>query len=58
MVSGCGTVGRVAPEIHGSNPSYFTVNCIGKTKIKKKLPEIAHFKAVSDVRQGVLLQSV
>ena len=38
------------PEVHGSNPVIginlyrtFTVNCIEKTKIKKKRPGIAHF---------------
>ena len=38
------------PEVHGSNPVIsknlyrtFTVNCIEKTKIKKKRPGMAHF---------------
>ena len=38
------------PEVHGSNPvigkKYYqalTVNCIEKTKIKKKRPGVAHF---------------
>ena len=37
------------PEVHSSNPvignilnSTFTVNCIEKTKIKKKRPGMAH----------------
>ena len=44
--SGRGSVGRAVasdPEVHGSNPvigkiyiEHFTVNCIEKTKIKKK----------------------
>ena len=39
------------PEVRGSNPVIgknlyrtFTVNCIEKTKIKKKRPGMAHFK--------------
>ena len=39
------------PEVRGSNPvigkiyieHLFTVNCIAKTKIKKKRPGMAHF---------------
>ena len=39
------------PEVRGSNPfigkiyieQLFTVNCVEKTKIKKKMPEMAHF---------------
>ena len=39
------------PEVRGSNPviskiyiEHFTVNCIEKTKIKKKRPELVHLK--------------
>ena len=51
--SGCGSVGRAVasiPEVCGLNPVIskhlywtFTVNCIEKTKIKKKRPRMAHF---------------
>ena len=41
------------PEVRGSNPVIsknlyrtFTVNCIEKTKIKKKRPGIAHFLTI------------
>ena len=42
------------PEVHGSNPVIrknlyrtFTVNCIEKTKIKKKTPKMSLFKITS-----------
>ena len=55
--SGCGSVGRAVasdPEVCGSNPvigkiyieHLFTVNCIEKIKMKKKRPEMAHFKKI------------
>ena len=47
--SGCGSVGRVVasnirgPLFESSNWQNFIVNCIKKTKIKKKRPGMAHF---------------
>ena len=54
MGSGWGSVGRAVasnargPRLESSNKkklywTLFTVNCIGKTKIKKKRPAMAHF---------------
>ena len=40
----------LTPEVRGSNPvireifHVFTINCIEKTKIKKKRPGMAHLK--------------
>ena len=59
--SDCGSVGRAVAsdlEVRGSNPVIgkilyctFTVNCIVKTKIKKKRPGIAHFLKKQDFYQ-------
>ena len=49
------------PEVCGSNPvigknlhSTFTVNCIEKTKIKKKRPGMAHFFKKKLIRNTIL----
>ena len=51
--SGCGSVGRAVssdtrvPRFESSHQQtfihVFTINCIEKTKMKKKRPEMAHF---------------
>ena len=58
MGSGCGSVGRaVASDTRGPRfksshwqnyiEHLFTVNCIEKTKIRKKRPGMAHLKNIS-----------
>ena len=51
--SGCGSVGRaVTSDTRGSShwqtyiEQLFTVNCIEKTKMKKKRPGMAHLKSI------------
>ena len=68
--SGCGSVGRaVASDDRGprfetsfrqtfiKNIYLFTVDCIKKTKIKKKRPGMAHFKKKKFVPEGFLFLS-
>ena len=49
LSSGCGSVGKAVasdtrgPQIESGHRQIFTVNCIEKTKIKKKRPGKAHF---------------
>ena len=50
--SGCGSIGRAVasdsrgPQFESSHRRKFTVNCLEKTKIKKKRSGIPHFKNI------------
>ena len=48
------------PEVFESSEHLFRVNCIEKTKIKKKEPEIPHFETkqfLSSANPGILGQN-